>query len=120
MSATVWMPRASSASADLGPIPHSARTGRGRRKASVSASATISSPSGLLIVEAILATCLVAATPMLQVSPVSSSTRRRRVRAISPGTPPEPARAAHIEERLVDRKRLDERCHVVEDAHDLG
>ena len=90
-----------------------------RRNAAVSASATISSPSGLLIVEAIFATCFVAATPMLQVSPVSSRTRRRRVRAISPGTPPQPPRAAHVEERLVDRERLDERRHVVEDPHDL-
>ena len=81
-SATVWMPRASSDSAALGPMPHSARTERGRRNASVSASATMSRPSGLLIVEAIFATCFVAATPMLQVSPVSSSTRCRSARAI--------------------------------------
>ena len=35
-------------------------------------------------------------------------------------TPPQPARASHIEERLVDRERFDKRCHVMEDAHDLG
>ena len=110
MSAIVRMPRASSDSAAFGPTPHSARTDRGARKAAVSASATISRPSGLLIVEAIFATCLVAATPMLQVRPVSSRTRSRSVRAIAPGAPPQPSRAADVEERLVDRQRLDQRA----------
>jgi hypothetical protein len=32
--------------------------------------------------------------------------------------PPQPARPAHVEERLVDRERLDEGRDVVEDAHD--
>ncbi len=81
------MPRLSSASAALGPTPHRARTDRGRRNASVSAAATTSRPSGFEIVEAILATCFVAATPMLQVSPVSAFTRARRSRAIVPGLP---------------------------------
>ena len=35
-------------------------------------------------------------------------------------TPPQPPGAAHIEERLVDRERLDERSHVAEDLHDLA
>lgn len=53
----------------------------------MSAAATMRSPSGLLIVEAILATCLVAATPMLHTSPVSASTRLRTCRAMVPGLP---------------------------------
>ena len=53
----------------------------------MSASATIRSPSGFEMVEAILATCLVAATPTLHVSPVRSLTRIRRSRAILPGLP---------------------------------
>ena len=33
--------------------------------------------------------------------------------------PPQPARAADVQERLVDRQRLDQRRDVVEDPHDL-
>ena len=87
MSATRRMPRASSASAAFGPTPHNVRTGSPARKTCVSGSLTISSPSGLERVEAIFATCFVAATPTLQTRPVSARTRARSIRAISPGEP---------------------------------
>ncbi|MDF2492845.1 MAG: hypothetical protein K0Q58_1423 [Microbacterium sp.] len=86
-SPIVRIPRDSSASADFGPTPHSARTERGMRKSIVRSAGTMRRPSGLLAVDAIFATCFVEAAPMLQVSPVSSSTRARSIRATTPGEP---------------------------------
>ena len=47
----------------------------------------MSSPFGFDAVDAIFATCLVAAAPTLQVMPTSSSTRRRISAATCPGVP---------------------------------
>ena len=58
-----------------------------------------------------------AATPTEQVSCCSSRTRRRIAAAISAGRPSSRARAGHVEERLVDRQRLDQRRDVAEDRH---
>ena len=53
----------------------------------VCAAGTTSIPSGLARLDATLATYLVAATPIEQVSPVSDCTRSRIVHAISAGLP---------------------------------
>jgi hypothetical protein len=64
-------------------------------------------PSGFDSVEAIFATCLVAATPTLQMSPVSAYTLSQHPGDLA-GRAPEPPCAGHVEERLIDRERLDE------------
>ena len=85
----------------------------------VCAAGTTSMPSGLARLDATLATYLVAATPIEQVSPVSACTRSRIVHAISAGLPcrrraPDTSRnASSIDERL------DQRRDLLEDAHDL-
>lgn len=53
----------------------------------MSCSATTSIPSGLAMVDAIFATCLVAATPTLHVMPTSARTRSRIWAAIRAGLP---------------------------------
>ncbi len=64
-------------------------------------------------------TCVLA-TPTEQVMPCSSATRSRISWPISAG-PAEPAdRAGHVEERLVQRQRLDQRRDRAEDLHHAG
>ena len=86
-SPTVRMPRRCSGSAVRAPTPHSAVTGSGCRKSSTRACGTTSMPLGLQRADASLATNFVGATPTEQVSPSSSSTRRRMAAAMCPGRP---------------------------------
>ena len=99
-----------------GPTPHISSTGRSCRNASSVAGSTTTSPSGLATCEAILARCLVRATPTEIGRPSSSRTRapdrsrdlRRRA---------EQMRAAgDVGEGLVDRDALDQRREVAEHA----
>ncbi len=85
-------------------------TGCGARKAALSAWPSTAKPRGLSRSEAILARNLLAERPIDTVMPISSSTspgeagerlRRRQ--------PVQPLGAGEIEERLVDRQRLDQR-----------
>jgi len=61
----------------LSPTPHNEPTGSGCRNSMTRSGGTTSNPSGLLRVEASLATNLLAATPTEQVMPCSSWTRSR-------------------------------------------
>ncbi len=70
---------AASRASVTGPTPHISSTGRSWRKASSVAGSTTTSPSGLATCEAILARCLVRATPIEIGRPSSSRTRRRIV-----------------------------------------
>ena len=80
-------PRACSRAAVLGPTPQIRSTGSGCRNAISSPAGTTSSPSGLAVWLAILARCLVVATPTVIGSPTSSRTRARSVSAICRGVP---------------------------------
>ena len=123
-------PRRSSLASVAGPTPHSACTGSGCRKARVSAGSTTATPEpdgarwatalGLAASEASLATNLVPATPTEQVRPSSASTRSRMWAAICGAGPSRRTRAGDVEERLVERERLDQRGDVAEDRHDPG
>ena len=74
-------------------------------------------PSGLARVEPSLATNFVDATPTEQVSRCSAATRAADQRRRSRPAAEQPRRAGHVEERLVDRQRLDQRGDVAEDRH---
>ncbi len=129
-SPTVAMPRRSSRASVAGPTPHRACTGSGCRKASTSSTPTTLTPRpgsgpwteafGLAASEASLATNFDGATPTEQVSPSSSSTRDRMRRAISGAGPWRRRALSHVEERLVERDRLDQRGEGPEDRHDPG
>ena len=64
-------------------------------------------PIGLRWSLAVFASIFVVATPTEAVKPVSARIRVRSAAAIS-GPDPESRRAAHVEEGLVERDRLDE------------
>ena len=73
MSATVRSPSRASASPVCLPTPHSAATGSGCRKSRTPSAGTTSSPSGLQLLEAILAMNLLVETPTEQVIPSSAT-----------------------------------------------
>ncbi|CVN09529.1 Uncharacterised protein [Streptococcus pneumoniae] len=73
----VATPRRASRSAALGPTPHSRPTGSGWRKSRVRCGGTISRPSGLAAVDAVLATNFTAEPPTVHGSPSSERTRSR-------------------------------------------
>ena len=87
MSPTVRSPNLARTSPVRSPTPHSAETGSGCRKPRTSPAGTTSSPSGLLAVDASLATNLVVATPTEQVSPYWPRTLARIRRAMAAGGP---------------------------------
>jgi hypothetical protein len=97
------------ATAVFSPTPHSREIGSGARNVSSSPSGTTTNPSGLRRSDAILATSFVLATPTEAGQPdlrpclVLDPPRDRRTVA------EQRRRPGHVEERLVDRDRLDER-----------
>ena len=110
-----------SAAAVFSPTPHSRPIGSGARKAASSPGGTTTRPSGLRRSEAILATSLVAGDadrhgqPDLRRGPPSLIWR-----AIVGPSPNSAARPGDVEERLVDRDRLDERREPPQDRHDVA
>ncbi len=102
----------------LGPTPQSRSTSSGWRNASSCSGGTSRSPSGLPTRLATLARNLVRATPTVIGSPTRSRTAARSAAAMSTGAPDDLAQATDVEERLVDRERLDQRCGVVEHRED--
>ena len=127
MSPTVRTPRRSRRARVAGPTPHSARAGRGRRKASSDPAATTCTPSpgsgpvrvarGFAASDASLATIFVAATPTEQVRPSSASTSSRMAAPDAGPVAERPERAGDVEERLVEAERLDEGRVRPEDRH---
>ena len=114
-------PRGGRAAARVaGPTPHSRSTVSGCRNSSSWPGSTTRRPSGLARSLASLASCLVAATPTDAVRPVSARTRRRISAPISGAGAVEAADAADVEERLVERDRLHERCERAQDRHDVA
>ena len=99
------------------PTPHSSPTSSGCRKEVIASGGTTTTPSGLARRLASLATDTDAATPTEQVMPCSSWTTARSCSAISSGLPSRRAGAADVEERLVERDRLDQRGDPAEDLH---
>ena len=100
--------------------PRAASTGSGCRNASSVPGSTTSRPSGFARSLASLARSFVVATPTDAVSPVSARMRAaQELRAISGPVPSEPPCTGHVEERLVERDRLDERRDVAQDRHHL-
>ena len=83
----VWMPRSASRVRVAGPTPQMSPTGSRARKASSASGATTTTPSGFATWEAILARCLVRATPTEMGRPIWVRTRRRMAAAISAGEP---------------------------------
>ncbi len=114
MSPTVCSPSRVSSFSVFSPTPHSAPTGSGCRNATTPAAGTTSRPSGLLRVEASLATNFVDAMPTEQVMPCSSATRSRISWPITAGRPsrrtaPETSRKASSRDNgstigVIDRK----------------
>ena len=86
----------------------------------VAAARTTTSPSGLRRSDAIFATSLVVATPTETVSPTSSRTRGLDQPRDGLAVAEQLARAGDVEERLVDRDRLDLRREPAEDRHDVA
>ena len=113
------MPRARSRFAVTGPTPHSASTGSCCRNDSIRSGATTVRPSGLRQPEAIFARNLLGATPADAVRPVVSRiaafSRLRHVDAerLAPGV------LGHVEVRLVERERLDQRRDLAKDREHL-
>ena len=81
---------------------------------------TTTSPSGLRRSDAILATSFVLATPTDAVSPTSARIASLIRRAIVGPSPNRAAEPGDVEERLVDRDRLDQRREPPEDRHDVA
>ena len=119
-SPTVCRPRRCRTSCVFSPTPHSAPTGSGCRKATTSSAGTTSRPSGLHRADASLATNLLLATPTEQVMPCSSIDGGPDPLADLPRAAEAARRAAHVEERLVERDRLDQRRDRAEHLHDAG
>ena len=119
-SPIVATPKSRSAVAVDGPTPHSREIGSGARNAASSPGGTTTRPSGLRRSLPILATSFVAATPTEAVSSSSLADRRldpaRDRLAVAEQRP----RAGDVQERLVDRDRLDERREAPQDRHDLA
>ena len=84
----VSTPPALSLCAVLGPMPHSLPTASGAKNRASSPGGTTTRPSGLSRSEAILATDLLVATPTDTARPVSSTTRRFKLKAIPSGHRP--------------------------------
>ncbi len=80
-------PSVASVSSIFGPTPQSRRTGRGARKAASVPGGTTTSPSGLRMSEATLATSFEVATPTDAVSPVSSRIAALSLRPICSPVP---------------------------------
>ena len=76
--------------------------------------------AGFAASDASLARNLFGATPTEHVRRSSSRMRSRMRWAIVGGVAVQPDRTAHVEERLVERQRLDERRERAEDRHDPG
>ena len=110
-SPTVWMPSRCSLAAVGRPTPHIASTGSGCRKSATPSAGTSTSPSGLAARDATLATNLVGPMPTEQVICCSSAMTARRTLADRTAGAEHPQRAGHVEEGLVDRRRLDHRAH---------
>ncbi len=110
----VAMPASARRALATGPTPHISSTGRSWRKASSVAGSTTTSPSGLATCEAILARCLVRATPTEMGRPSSSRTRRRIVARDRLGRAEQVRAAGDVGEGLVDRDALDQRGEVAE------
>ena len=81
---------------------------------------TTTTPSGLARRLASLATETEAATPTEQVIPCSSWIVARSCSAISHRRAEPAGRAAHVEERLVEREHLDQRGDPAEVLHHRG
>ena len=81
------IPQRASASAVRSPTPQSEVTGSECRNATVASAGTRSTPSGLAIPEASLATNFVAAIPTEHVTPCSARTRSRMRAATTDGGP---------------------------------
>ena len=84
---------------------------------SSSSGGTSSSPSGFATPLATFARNFVRAMPTVIGRPTSLDAAAKRARDLERRADAS-LHAAHIEERLVDRERLDHRCGVVEDAED--
>ena len=113
-SPTVWIPRLRSLEAVTAPTPHSRSTGRGWRNASSRSGGTTSRPSGFATPLATFARNFVRATPTVSGRPHRSRTSARSRAAICRGVPRMCREPAPVEERLVDRHRLDHRRRLVE------
>ena len=100
-----------------GPTPHISSTGSACRKFSSRAGSTTTSPSGFATCEAILARCLVRATPTEIGSPSSARTRRRIVGGDRGRRPEQMRGAGDVGEGLVDRDPLDQRRKIAEHPH---
>ena len=111
----VVMPSAASFALVTGPTPHISSTGRSWSHSSSIAGSTTTRPSGLATCEAILARCLVRATPTEIGRPTSSRTRRRTICGDRLGRAEEMLGAGDVGKGLVDRDAFDQRGVVVED-----
>ena len=113
------MPRSRSRLAVTGPTPQSASTGSFCRKASTRSGAITVRPSGLRQADAIFARNLLGATPAEAVRPVVFPDQRLDPLRHVHGQRLAPGVLGHVEVRLVERQRLDERRHRPEDREHL-
>src|SRR5439155_21938589 len=90
-------------------------TGSACRNASSPSTGTTSRQSGFATPLATFARNFVLATPTVTGRPTRSRSSRRRCTAIWVGVPGDPTEPAYVQERLVDRQPLHERCGVAED-----
>ena len=104
----------------LAPTPHRRSIASGARNSASVPAGTTTSPSGFFRSEAILATSRLAATPTDAVSSTSSRMACLIFRPTSSPVPNSASRAGQVQERLVDRERLDERREPAQDVHDLA
>ena len=114
----VRTPIAASRSLVTGPTPHISSTGRSCRKESSVPGSTITRPSGLATCEAILARCLVRATPIEIGRPSSLRTRRRIAPRYFGGRAEQMRAAGNIGKSFVDGNALDQRGEIVEHRDD--
>ena len=111
----VKIPWSASLARVTGPTPHISSTGKSWRNASSVAGSTTTRPSGLAICEAILARCLVRATP----TEIASRAPSERAGGSSRRSRPACRRDActrDVGEGFVDRDPLHERREVAEDG----
>ena len=113
----VRTPMRCSGSAVRAPTPQRTVAGNGCRKSSTWAAGTTSMPSGLQRADATLATNLVGATPTLHVSASSRDRALADPFGDHGGAALGADRAGDVEERLVERQRLDQRGDVAQDRH---
>ena len=100
------------------PTAARSRGARGRRPRSPGGTTT--SPSGFRRSEAIFATSFVLATPTEIVRSTASRDRRLHLSADGLAITEQRPRAGDVEERLVDRDRLDKRREPFEHSHDVS